>query len=168
MRADRKTTTTTRPPVHLSNTLNFLRKPRVLVVDDDLETGSHLTKLAGEDNYEIVSVHDGAAAYRMLKTDAIFCAAIINMTMPQIQGLDILRYMKTENRLRRIPVVIVTGENDLRLMIESFSAGAVAFLKKPCAAGQLWRMVRAVSARASAQTQSLLANVIPPYQSVPS
>jgi len=154
--------------VHLSNTFNFLRKPRVLIVDDDRETGSRLTKLAGEDNYEIVAVHDGAAAYRMLQTDATFCAALINMTMPQIQGLDILHYMKTEKRLKRIPVVIVTGEDDLRLMIESFSAGAVAFLRKPCAADQLWRMIRAVSARAGAQTQSLLTNVIPPYQSIPS
>ena len=79
------------------------------MADDDPTTASSLSTLAGSDNYEIVSVRDGAEAYRLLKSDADFCVAVINLTMPNIHGLDILRYMKTEKRLQRIPVVIVTA-----------------------------------------------------------
>jgi FixJ family two-component response regulator len=65
-----------------------------------------------------------------VKSDAIFVAAVFNMTTPNRMGLDLVRYMKTEKRLMRIPVVIVTGDTELRTA-ESFAAGAVAFLPKP-------------------------------------
>jgi CheY-like chemotaxis protein len=104
---------------------------RVLVVDDDPTTG-HLLSLIGEkEGYQVVSVDDGRKAYRLLKSDANFAAAVFNMTMPSLKGLDLVRHMKTEKRLMRIPVVIVAGDNGLQLISESFAAGALAFLPKP-------------------------------------
>jgi CheY-like chemotaxis protein len=93
-RLDKNIRTVAAEPIRLKNVLEFLRKPRVLVADDDPTTGSCLSALAGSDNYEIVSVCDGAEAYRLLKSDADFCAAVINLTMPNIHGLDILRYIE--------------------------------------------------------------------------
>lgn len=141
-------------PIRLKNVLEFLRKPRVLVADDDPTTASSLSTLASSDHYEIVLVRDGAEAYRLLKSDADFCAAVINLTMPNIHGLDILRYMKSEKRLQRIPVVIVTAGEGLKLIVESFSAGAVAFLPKPFAAEQLSRLVRMVAAQPLAKQKA--------------
>lgn len=50
--------------------------------------------------------------------------------------------MKTEKRLLRIPVMLVTAESDLRVMSESFEAGAVAFLAKPFTHAQVQRVIR--------------------------
>ena len=126
------------------NSLRLLRKPRILVADNDPATSSSLSRLANGDHYEIVAVSDGAEAYRRLNSDADFQAAIINMSMPNIAGLDIVRYMKTENRLKRIPVIVVADKAGMEV-VESFSAGAVALFPKPFAHDQLWRMVRSVS-----------------------
>lgn len=59
------------------------------------------------------------------------------MMMPRLKGLDIVRFMRTEKRLMRIPALMITSEQDLKLMSDSFSAGAALFLRKPFTAEQL-------------------------------
>jgi CheY-like chemotaxis protein len=115
---------------------------RVLVVDDDPLTGQLLVSIGEREGYQVVSVDDGRKAYRMLKSDANFTAAVFNMTMPNLNGVDIVRYMKTEKRLMRIPVVIVAGDHGLKLISDSFAAGALAFLPKPFTTEKLARTIR--------------------------
>ncbi|MFS8085777.1 MAG: hypothetical protein ACMG6H_09120, partial [Acidobacteriota bacterium] len=50
-----------------------------------------------------------------------------------------VRYMKTEKRLMKIPVVVVSGDQGLKLISDSFAAGAIMFLPKPFNADQLRR-----------------------------
>jgi CheY-like chemotaxis protein len=112
---------------------------RVLVADNDPLTSQMLEAIAEKEGYQVVSVSDGREAYRLLKSDADFKAAIFNMAMPNLKGADIIRYMKTEKRLMRIPVVVVSGEQGLKLIAESFAAGATIFLPKPFTSDQLQR-----------------------------
>ena len=92
--------------------------------------------------FEIVTAGDGREAFRILKHDADFALAVFNMTMPNLHGVDIVRYMKTEKRLMRIPVIIVSGDQGLRTISDSFAAGAMAFLAKPFGVDQLRRALR--------------------------
>jgi len=115
---------------------------RVLVVDDDPLTAQLLISIAEREGYQVVSVDDGPKAYRMLKSDANFTAAVFNMTMPNLNGVDIVRYMKTEKRLMRIPVILVAGDHGLRRISDSFAAGALAFLPKPFTTENLGRTIR--------------------------
>jgi CheY-like chemotaxis protein len=115
---------------------------RVLVVDDDPTTGELVKSIGEQEGYEVVSVNDGRKAYRMLKSDTNFVAAVFNMSTPNLMGLDLIRYMKTEKRLMRIPVVIVTGDTGLQRIAESFAAGALAFLPKPLTKEKLALMLR--------------------------
>jgi len=128
-----------------------LGPPRVLVADDDPLTGQLLAKLSAKEGYRVVSVSDGREAYRLLKSDADFKAAVFNMTMPHLEGVDIIRYMKTEKRLMRIPVVVVSGAKDLKLIAESFAAGATLFLPKPFTSDQLQRSLRIALSSQSSQ-----------------
>jgi CheY-like chemotaxis protein len=114
----------------------------VLVVDDDASTAALLNTVGEREGYQVVSVADGREAYRMLKSTADFAAAVFNMTMPHLNGVDIVRYMKTEKRLMRIPVIIVAGNHGLGLISDSFAAGALAFLPKPLTTEKLAQTVR--------------------------
>ena len=104
---------------------------RVLIADDDPVTLRLLAAAAQKEGFIAVEVSDGGEAYRLLKHDSDFRAAIIDMVMPELQGLDLIRYMRTEKRLMRIPVLMVTAQQDLKLMKNCFEAGVTMFLTKP-------------------------------------
>ena len=127
---------------------------RVLVVDDDASTAALLNTVGEREGYQVVSVSDGREAYRMLKSTADFTAAVFNMTMPHLNGVDIVRYMKTEKRLMRIPVIIVAGNHGLKLISDSFAAGALAFLPKPLTTEKLAQTVRLAISSQAVRTQS--------------
>ena len=104
---------------------------RILIADDDPVMRHLLTSIVRKEGYDAVVVDDGREAYRVLQSDADFRAGIFDMMMPHLEGLDIIRYMRTEKRLQRIPVMMVSAERDLKLMANSFVAGATVFLTKP-------------------------------------
>jgi two-component system chemotaxis response regulator CheY len=115
---------------------------RVLIADDDPVMRHLITTIIKQQEHEAVVADDGRAAYRILQSDSDFKAAILDMTMPFLEGLDLIRYMRSEKRLMRIPIMMITAEQDLKLMASSFSAGATAFLPKPFTPEQLQSAIR--------------------------
>lgn len=104
---------------------------RVLIAEDDPVISRLVVRLVQKQNYDPVLMTDGGAAYRLLQTDSDFCGAVFDMNMPHIDGIDVIRFMRTENRLMRIPVMMVSANRDLHLMADSFAAGVTLFLPKP-------------------------------------
>jgi len=115
---------------------------RVLVADDDPVIRHLVTAIVKTEGYTPVTVEDGRAAYRLLQHDANFKAAIFDMMMPHLEGIEIMRHMRTEKRLMRIPVMMITSEQSPKLLSDSFAAGAAIFLPKPFTAAQLQMMLR--------------------------
>ena len=115
-------------------------KYRVLVVDDDAATATLL--LAAAERCEVVVATDGLKAYRLLRTDNNFDAMVINPAIPGLDGMELLRYTKSENRLKRIPIVALAGENAFRSLVTGFAGGAVACLWKPTTGEMLWKTLR--------------------------
>jgi CheY-like chemotaxis protein len=115
--------------------------PRVLIADDDPTTAEMLASIGGGSTYRTVSVKDGREAYRVLMDDANFAVAVFNLAMPHLHGADLVKHMKTEKRLMRIPVIIVSADTGIRTVADSFAAGAIAFLSKPFVAEQLQRTI---------------------------
>ena len=81
---------------------------RVLVADDDPVIRRLITGIVEREGYTAVIAEDGRVAYRILQTDADFCGAIFDMMMPNLNGLEVIRYMRTEKRLMYhcLPAVI--------------------------------------------------------------
>ena len=119
---------------------------RILIADDDPVIRHLVTSIVNKLGYTPVTLNDGRAVFSLLKADADFKAAILDMSMPYLQGLDLIRYMRTEKRLMRIPVLLVTAEQSIKVMADSFAAGASAFLPKPFTPDQLQSLLRMVLA----------------------
>jgi len=115
---------------------------RILVADDDPAILRLVKTLVEKEGYTVVTAADGREAYKILQNDTNFTAAIFDVVMPHIQGPELVRHMRTEKRLMKIPVMMMTAEQNPRHSSESFSAGAVVFLPKPFTASQLQVMLR--------------------------
>jgi CheY-like chemotaxis protein len=122
---------------------------RILVADDDPAILRLVTAIVEKEGYQVVPARDGREAYKILQTDSDFVAGIFDVVMPHIQGPELVRYMKTEKRLMKIPVMMMTAEQNPKLSSDSFSAGAVVFLPKPFTTAQLQIMLRMLIAKSA-------------------
>lgn len=122
---------------------------RILVADDDPAILRLVTAIVEKEGFTVVAARDGREAYKILQTEADFVAGIFDVVMPHIQGPEIVRYMKTEKRLMRIPVMMMTAEQNPKLSSDSFAAGAVVFLPKPFTTAQLQIMLRMLISKAA-------------------
>ena len=128
----------------------FQKSGRILVADDDPAILRLLTAIIEKEGYEVVTARDGREAYKLLQTDHDFLAAIFDVMMPHIQGPELVRHMRTEKRMMKIPVMMMTAEQNPKLSSDSFSAGAVVFLPKPFTTAQLQIMLRMLISKAGA------------------
>ncbi|HEV7684901.1 MAG TPA: response regulator [Pyrinomonadaceae bacterium] len=123
-------------------------RPRVLVADDDALTLRMVSAIVQTEGYEAVAVSDGRQALGVLAQDANFSAAIFDMTMPHLQGLDLILYMKADERLRGIPIGMISAEQDPKVWDDSVTAGASVFLPKPFTPPQVQMMLRMLTSKA--------------------
>ena len=115
---------------------------RVLVADDDAMTLELVKSIIEKQGYDVVCASDGREAFRILQNYANFHAAIFDMTMPHLDGLGLVHYVKTDERLRHIPVGMITAEQDPKVWNDSVAAGVNVFLPKPFTAPQIQMMLR--------------------------
>ena len=80
---------------------------RVLIADDDPVMRRLLVSAVTNEGYVAVEVSDGREAYQILRSDADFQAALLDVSMPCLNGIDLIRYMRTEKRLQRIPIMMI-------------------------------------------------------------
>jgi CheY-like chemotaxis protein len=135
----------------MDNALTTDTNRRMLVADDDPAILRLIATILEKEDYTVVAVRDGREAYKILQADANFTAAILDVVMPHISGPELVRYMKSEERLKRIPVMMMTAEQDPKLSSDSFSAGAVVFLPKPFTTAQLQIMLQMLIGKKTAE-----------------
>jgi two-component system response regulator len=105
--------------------------------DDDVELTLRAFQRSRIAN-EIVVVRDGAEAL-----DYVFArgqhadrpsppeVVLLDLNLPKIPGLEVLRQMRADERTRRLPVVILTSSNEERDVVSSYDLGANSFVQKP-------------------------------------
>ena len=105
------------------------RRPSVLVVDDDAFSRAVVSRRVAKHS-DVVEAEDGLDALAQLQT-AEFDLAIVDLEMPNFNGLDLIRSVRGHPTLKHIPIIVLTG-NESRAAIEgALSAGATSFLLKP-------------------------------------
>ena len=124
---------------------------RILVADDDPAILRLVSMILEKEGYEVIKANDGREAYKTLQADSDFTAAVFDVVMPHITGPELVRHMRTEKRFMKIPVMMMTAEQDPKLSRDSFSAGAVVFLPKPFTTAQLQIMLQMLIGKKSAE-----------------
>lgn len=106
------------------------RRPRLLVVDDDPAPRRALSRLLGKLGYEVIVAEDGRTALAI--ADEQFLDLILtDITMPELDGFELLTRLKAADRTRDIPVIMVSGVDDLQSVARGIEQGAEDHLIKP-------------------------------------
>jgi signal transduction histidine kinase len=104
--------------------------PKILVVDDSALIVSLIEKVLKENGYQVIKAYDGEEALSKVsdeKPDII----ILDIIMPKIDGLEVLRRLKSNKETSLIPVVMLTSDDYLEDKIKGFKSGADDYIIKP-------------------------------------
>jgi len=116
-------------------------RARILLVEDD-PRDVELTMTALEDynlTNEVVVVHDGEEALDYLYCRGKFesrinqnpAVMLLDLKLPKVDGLEVLEKVKSDEKLRMIPVVVLTSSHEERDMVTSYKLGVNAYVVKP-------------------------------------
>ncbi len=101
----------------------------ILVVDDD-NVNLQTTREVLSDTYKVILVKKGQQALAYLETGD--CDVILlDINMPEMDGFEVMRKLRESERLREIPVIFLTGDNDSETEARCFKEGAIDFIAKP-------------------------------------
>jgi len=101
----------------------------ILIVDDQKDTGTALERLLRYAGHESVSVTGGAEALTMLHIRKP-SLLILDVNMPEMDGLTVLRTIKEHDELKDVRVVMYSADTHHETMVEAKRLGAVDFLVK--------------------------------------
>ena len=104
--------------------------PRILAVDDTPENLEILRMRLEANGYEVSTAADGEeglAKAQDLKPDLI----LLDIMMPKLDGISVVRILKEDVLLRSVPVILVTAKADTRDVVEGLDAGGDDYLTKP-------------------------------------
>ena len=124
-------------------------KGNILVVDDEPQITRVLKTTLSSQGYGVRSASDGEDALRQLKgwsPDLI----ITDLRMPNVDGLELCRRVRTQSRL---PIIVLSVKGEEAIKVEALDAGADDYITKPFSTNELLARVRAALRRASAPQQ---------------
>ncbi|MGH7858082.1 MAG: response regulator transcription factor, partial [Candidatus Binatia bacterium] len=119
-------------------------KSSLLIVEDHEAARDLILHALEGAGYDLVFASSGTEAVRRLQEGRVFTAAVIDVSLPGVSGLDICHRIKLDPVLRNTPVILMSGALGTReLAQESARVGADAFLAKPFSLDELRTVVRA-------------------------
>ena len=105
----------------------------ILVIEDDSTCHTVLSLILKSEGYEIISVYGGMEGLEYLKSKEInkINAVFLDLMMPDMYGMNVLKEIKSNASLSHIPVVIQSASHDINERTKAMELGAASFLKKP-------------------------------------
>ncbi len=141
----------------------------ILLVEDNPDDEALTLRAFERSNImnQVVVVHDGVEALDYLFARGAFAdrdpaelpeLVLLDLKLPRVDGLEVLRQLRADARTRLLPVVVLTSSDEERDIVESYSLGANSYIRKPVDFTQFTEAVRQLG------LYWLVLNVNPPRQ----
>jgi class 3 adenylate cyclase len=105
---------------------------RVLVVDDSRMNRQTLRRLLADDGYAVTEAEDGRQALDLLGADGGgIDVVLLDLVMPELDGFETLAAIKRDAALSTVPVIVVSGLDDLDGIVRCIEMGATDYLPRP-------------------------------------
>jgi DNA-binding response OmpR family regulator len=120
----------------------------IVVVEDEPDTAEMFAEMMRVSGYQVLKSFGGSPAITMIareRPDAV----VLDLMMPDLSGLDVLRFMRRDPRLELIPVIVVSAKSLPEDITVGMEAGASAYLTKPIAFADLRLAVHKATTKTS-------------------
>jgi two-component system response regulator len=123
--------------------------PTIMLVDDSPDDVALTMRAFKKNNItnKVLVAADGEEALRYLLPDddtnnPVPALVLLDINLPKINGLEVLRRLRQDERTRYMPVVVLTTSNEERDIVETYDLGANSFVRKPVVFGDFLEAVR--------------------------
>lgn len=113
--------------------------PRILVIDDDDTARNFIARTLSRHGFD-ASVTDGGRQAIALLNDELFDGIVCDLLMPEVDGLDVLRYSRTLGIPP--PFIMLTAHANVGVAVDAMKLGAIDFLEKPVSSQELEAALR--------------------------
>ena len=108
----------------------MVRGSHILVVDDNKENLKLAGSILKENGYKIAVALNGESAIKILEKNS-FDLILLDVMMPGIDGFEVCRRIKYNEKLKDIPIVFLTAKDQSKDLVDGFAAGGVDYITKP-------------------------------------
>ncbi|HET6649520.1 MAG TPA: response regulator [Candidatus Limnocylindria bacterium] len=114
----------------------------ILVVEDDADLRSVEAEVLGAEGFDVRTAADGIEALEAIDTAGTPALILLDLRMPRLNGWDLAARLRSNDRLQRVPIVVVAAH--YAIAQEAATIGARAWLHKPVSIDHLLSVVRRV------------------------
>jgi signal transduction histidine kinase/DNA-binding response OmpR family regulator len=122
-------------------------RPRLLIIEDEPDLRGYLTRMFTKHGYAVEAATNAESALTWLQDNVgaenPLSMVITDVMLPGQSGLDLLSVIRQDERMTRLPVVVLTARADAESAVEAFAAGADDFVAKPFNSSELLARVHA-------------------------
>jgi len=102
----------------------------ILVVDDNPDLRTYVSEILRANGYRVHTAHNGSEGFLIAK-EIIPRLIVSDLMMPLVSGMEMIRMIRNEEKLKGIPIILLTAKVDEETRIEGTEKGADAYLAKP-------------------------------------
>ncbi|WP_408955911.1 response regulator [Natroniella sp. ANB-PHB2] len=121
---------------------------KVLVVDDEENIVELIKFNLEQEGYQVLTAYDGVEALERVK-EKEFDLVVLDLMLPQIDGFEVCRQIRTDNKLKRLPIIMLSAKGEEVDKILGLELGADDYVTKPFSPRELLARVKAVLRRSS-------------------
>ncbi len=101
---------------------------KVLLIEDDIQLNTTVKRFLQLQNYDVSSVLDGEEAIHLIDTTC-FDMYIVDINLPNVNGLDIVKYIRKKDITN--PIIMITASLEVSNFIQAYDNGCSEYIKKP-------------------------------------
>jgi len=113
----------------------------VLVADDEPHIGRIIKMKLEQGPFRVSLAYDGQEALEFINNDEHVDLALLDLMMPKLSGLDVLRQIREQERFKSLPCIVLTAGGDAKHERDALALGATQFLTKPFSPKKLYALV---------------------------
>lgn len=108
-----------------------MEKVRNLLIVDDSSTVRKIFSKIFSEEYSVFEAENGSEALKILRQNPKISCIVLDLNMPVLNGYEVLNTIKTDEKLKHVPVVIVTSDFELDSQVRALQGGAEEVITKP-------------------------------------